>query len=44
MGSGTAVRVSQATVRQPVNWGLLVCLLGCLSVWGAVVFAIFAAV
>lgn len=29
---------------QPVNWVLLVGLLGCLSFWGAVVFGIVAAV
>jgi hypothetical protein len=31
-------------IRETVNWGLLVCVVGCLCVWGAVVFGIVAAV
>ena len=27
-------------VREPVNWGLVVALLGCLAFWGTVVFAL----
>jgi hypothetical protein len=31
-------------LRQPVNWVLLVGLLGCLSFWGAVVLGVVAAI
>ena len=34
----------QDTMGQPLNWVLLVGLLGCLSFWGAVVLGIVAAV
>jgi hypothetical protein len=42
--SDTAVGAIHDPTRQPVNWGLLVALLGCLALWGAVVFGIVAAV
>ena len=41
--SHTAVGATHDSVRQPVNWGLLVSLLGCLASWGTVVFGIVAA-
>lgn len=42
--SDTAVGAIYHPTRRPVNWGLLVGLLGCLSFWGAVVMGIVAAV
>ena len=39
--AGTAVRVSE---KQPVNWGLIGCLLGCLAFWAAVGVSILAIV
>jgi hypothetical protein len=48
---GVSLRISQTTVgaaddriREPVNWGLVVGLLGCLAFWGAVVFGLVVAV
>jgi hypothetical protein len=42
--SDTTVGAIHDPIRHPVNWGLLVGLLGCLSFWGAVAFGIVAAV
>jgi hypothetical protein len=42
--SETAVDAIHDPRGDPVNWGLLVGLLGCLSFWGAVAFGIVAAV
>ena len=40
--SYTAVGATRDSIRQPVNWGLLVSLLGCVVFWSAVVSSIVA--
>jgi hypothetical protein len=40
----TAARATGDSIREPVNWGLIIALLGCLAFWGAVVFGLVAAV
>jgi hypothetical protein len=42
--SQIAVGAADDRICEPVNWGLVVGLLGCLAFWGAVVFGLVVAV
>ena len=40
----TAVGATNDRMREPMNWGLVACLLGCVAFWGVVVLGLVAAV
>ena len=40
----TSVGAADDRIREPVNWGMVVCLVGCLAFWGAIVLGLVVAV